>query len=262
MSTNRGRVIVVTGGASGIGAACAQVLAGEGARVVVADLNLELAQEVAQRIGGQAWQIDVAEVDSVEQAARDIEQQVGPVYGLVNSAGILQQPFEPYKLNMDTWDLVQRVDFRGTYIACLAFGRAMLARGAGSIVNISSVTGHRSAPLHSYAPAKAAVISMTQCLAAEWGPSKVRVNSVAPGYTLTPALQAAVDRGERSLDQLLLNAPMNDTVKPAQVGDAVSFLLSDRAQAITGVDLPVDCGWLAGTAWSTYGGFRSPASAL
>lgn len=258
MSSNKQGIVVVTGGASGIGAACAEVLAGEGQRVVVADINIEAAQEVAQRVGGVAWKIDVAEIQSVEEAARSIEEQLGPVNGLVNSAGILQQPFEPYSLPMDTWDLVQRIDFRGTYICCLAFGRAMLSRKHGSIVNISSVTGHRSAPLHSYAPAKAAVISMTQCLAAEWGPAKVRVNSIAPGYTLTPALQAAIDRGERKLEQLLVNAPLNDTVKPSQIGDAVSFLLSERASAITGVDLPVDCGWMAGTSWSTYGGFRMP----
>lgn len=258
MSINKQGVVVVTGGASGIGAACAEVLAGEGQRVVVADVNIEAAQEVAQRIGGAAWKIDVAEMQSVEEAARNIEEKLGPVNGLVNSAGILQQPFEPYSLPMDTWDMVQRIDFRGTYICCLAFGRAMVSRKHGSIVNISSVTGHRSAPLHSYAPAKAAVISMTQCLAAEWGPAKVRVNSIAPGYTLTPALQGAIDRGERKLEQLLVNAPLNDTVKPSQVGDAVSFLLSERAAAITGVDLPVDCGWMAGTSWSTYGGFRMP----
>jgi NAD(P)-dependent dehydrogenase (short-subunit alcohol dehydrogenase family) len=258
MFTDEGRVIVVTGGASGIGAACAEVLAKEGCRVVVADLNEPAAREVAQRIGGFAWKIDVAEIQSVEEAARGIEEEIGPVHGLVNSAGIIQPPLEPYSLPMDTWDLVQQVDFRGTYISCLAFGKAMLTRKGGSIVNISSVTGHRSVPLHSYAPAKAAVISMTQCLAAEWGPAKVRVNSVAPGYTLTPALQGAIDRGERSLDRLLVNAPLNDTVKPSQIGDAVSFLLSDRALAITGVDLPVDCGWMVGTSWSTYGGFRAP----
>jgi NAD(P)-dependent dehydrogenase (short-subunit alcohol dehydrogenase family) len=257
MSNQDSRVIVVTGGASGIGAACAELLASEGARVVVADLNMDQAGEVAQRIGGDAWSLDVGDITSVESAAIEIEQKIGPVYGLVNSAGIIQQPLRPHELDMNIFDLVQRVDFRGTYICCLAFGRAMLKRKRGSIVNISSVTGHRSVPLHSYAPAKAAVISMTQCLAAEWGPAKVRINSVAPGYTMTPALEAAIARGERSVDRLIANAPMQDTVKPSQVADAVSFLLSDRAVAITGVDLAVDCGWLAGTAWNTYGGFRS-----
>jgi NAD(P)-dependent dehydrogenase (short-subunit alcohol dehydrogenase family) len=259
MSDHQRRLVVVTGGASGIGAACAETLASEGYRVVVADLNLDLARAVAARIGGDAWLLDVGDDKSVNATALEIEEKIGPVFGLVNSAGIIQKPVDPYELDMTTWDLVQRIDFRGSYISCLAFGRAMLTRKSGAIVNISSITAQRSVPLHSYAPAKAAVVSMTQCLAAEWGPSNIRVNSVAPGYTLTPALQAAVDRGERQLDQLESSSPMRQTVKPSQVGDAVSFLLSDRASAITGVDLPVDCGWLVGTSWHTYGGFRAKA---
>jgi NAD(P)-dependent dehydrogenase (short-subunit alcohol dehydrogenase family) len=257
MGNQDGKIIVVTGGASGIGEACADMLAREGNRVVVADINAGAAREVADRIGGIAWTIDVGDIDSVQEAARGIESQIGPVYGLVNSAGIIQQPLPPHELAMDTWDLVNRIDYRGTYICCLEFGRALLSREQGNIVNIASVTAHRSVPLHAYAPAKAAVVSLTQCLAAEWGPFRVRVNSIAPGYTLTPALQAAVDRGERSLDRLVANAPLQDTVKPSQVADSVSFLLSDRASAITGIDVPVDCGWLAGSSWHTYGGLRS-----
>lgn len=258
MSDNQGRIVVVTGGASGIGAASADVLAREGWRVVVADLNLDLAREVADRIGGVAWQLDVADDESVANAAHDIEEKVGPVYGLVNSAGIIQKPLEPYQLTMQTWDKVQAVDFRGTYITCLAFARAMLGRKSGSIVNISSVAGSRSMPLHSYSPAKAAVINMTQCLAAEWGSSWIRVNSVAPGYTLTPALAGAIERGERQVDGAISNSPLRHLVKPEQIADAVFFLLSDRASAITGVDLPVDCGWLVGTTWDMYGGLRHP----
>src|SRR5690606_31781661 len=98
----------------------------------------------------------------------------------------------------------------------------MLARKQGSIVNISSVAGSRSMPLHSYAPAKAAVISMTQCLAAEWGPSGMRVNSVAPGYTLTPMLQEQIDRGLRKVDGALDNTPLQRLVKPEDVANAVS----------------------------------------
>ena len=258
MKGNQGKIVVVTGGASGIGAACAQVLSTDGYFVVVADINLDLAKQVAKRVGGVAQYLDVAELESVESAAKTIEKDLGPVYGLINSAGILQKPLAPHQLPMDIWDRVQRIDLRGTYISCLAFGRSMLDRKTGSIVNITSITAHRSVPLHSYAPAKAAVLSMTQCLAAEWGPSKVRVNSVAPGYVLTPALADAVHKGERNLELIRASAPMNDTVDPTQVGDAASFLLSDRAKAITGIDLPVDQGWLAGNGWATYGGFRSP----
>lgn len=253
------RIVVVTGGASGIGAACAETLAAEGWKVVVADLNLESARAVADRIGGVSWHLDVGSDASVADAARRIEAEVGPVYGLVNSAGIIQKPLRPHELDMDAFDRVQQIDFRGTYIACREFARAMLARQAGSIVNISSVAGSRSMPLHSYSPAKAAVINMTQCLAAEWGGSWVRVNAVAPGYTLTPALEAAIAKGERQVDGALVNSPLRQLVKPAQIADAVAFLLSDRSSAITGINLPVDCGWLAGTTWDMYGGLRQPA---
>lgn len=257
MSASTG-VAVVTGGASGIGEACAVALAAEGRRVVVVDIDIDRAKAVAARIGGVARQVDVGDEAAVEAAARAIEAEDGPVAVLVNSAGIIQRPVRPHEMPLATWDLVQRVDLRGTYVCCLAFARAMIARRAGCIVNISSVVGSRSAPLHSYAPAKAAVISMTQCLAAEWGPSGVRVNSVAPGYTMTPALRDAIDRGERRLESLTGSVALQRTVEPAQVAAAVAFLASDRADAITGVDLPVDAGWLASTSWVTYGGMRAP----
>ncbi|HWS76348.1 MAG TPA: SDR family oxidoreductase [Quisquiliibacterium sp.] len=250
-------VAVVTGGASGIGEACAQALAADGFRVVVADIDRPRAEAVAARIGGVPLYVDVGDEASVEEAAAQVEERIGAVAVLVNSAGIIQRPLRPHDMPLQAWDHVQRVDLRGTYVCCLAFGRAMLQRRAGAIVNISSVVGSRSAPLHSYAPAKAAVISMTQCLAAEWGPSGIRVNSVAPGYTLTPALKDAIDRGERKLETLTASAALQRTVEPAQVAAAVSFLASSRAAAITGVDLPVDAGWLVSTSWVTYGGLRA-----
>jgi len=253
----RPRVAVVTGGASGIGEACAQALAQDGFHVVVVDIDQARSRAVAARVGGVALLVDVSDEASVEAAAAEVEQRVGPVAVLVNSAGILQRPLRPHALPLQDWDEVQRVDLRGTYVCCLAFGRAMIARRSGAIVNISSVVGSRSAPLHSYAPAKAAVISMTQCLAAEWGPSGVRVNSVAPGYTLTPALKDAIDRGDRTLESLTSAAALQRTVDPEEVAAAVSFLASRRAGAITGVDLPVDAGWLVATSWATYGGMRA-----
>lgn len=252
----QGRIVVIAGGASGIGASCADVLAREGWKVVIADRDLPRAQQVARRVDGHAFALDVVDADGVETVAAQIERTVGPVLGLVNSAGITQSPLPPHELGVAAWDQVQAVDLRGSYVSCLAFARAMLTRRCGSIVNLSSVAGSRSMPLHSYAPAKAAVISMTQCLAAEWGPAGVRVNSVAPGYTLTPMLQDAIDRGERKVDGALCNTPLRRLVSPLEVAEAVEFLLSDRASAITGVDLPVDGGWLVGTTWDMYGGLR------
>jgi NAD(P)-dependent dehydrogenase (short-subunit alcohol dehydrogenase family) len=117
----------------------------------------------------------------------------------------------------------------------------------------------RSMPLHAYAPAKAAVIAMTECLAAEWGPARVRVNAVSPGYTRTPALQAAIDRGERDVSALERNAALGRLVEPAEIARVVAFLASSDAAAITGANIPVDCGWLVAVSWNTYGGLRRPA---
>ncbi|MBR1228975.1 SDR family oxidoreductase [Bradyrhizobium sp. AUGA SZCCT0176] len=252
----KARISVVTGGASGIGAACARELSASGDLVMVVDRDLAKAGDVAAEFGGKAYFADVGDETSVEACAEAIERECGPVDVLVNSAGIIQVPVRPHDLPMSAWDDVVRVDQRGTYVACLAFARRMIARKRGSIVNIASIAGMRSMPLHAYAPAKAAVIAITECLAAEWGPSGVRVNAVSPGYTLTPALKNAIDRGERDVSALTANAALRRLVDPSEIGRVVAFLASDAASAITGVNLPVDCGWLAGTSWSTYGGLR------
>jgi NAD(P)-dependent dehydrogenase (short-subunit alcohol dehydrogenase family) len=115
-----------------------------------------------------------------------------------------------------------------------------------------------STPMHSYTPAKAAVIAMTQTLAAEWGRAQVRVNAVSPGVTRTPALDAALKRGDRDISTVRMVAPLNRLIEPGEIGAAVCFLLSAEASAITGVNLPVDCGWLVSDGWHFYGGLREP----
>jgi len=251
-------VVVVTGGASGIGAACCSVLANAGLHVVVADVNEAAGQQVAAEVGGDFVAIDVGDAGAIDAAAEAIEARFGAVSGLVTSAGVIQPPLRPEDLGLDLWDRIVHIDQRGTYVTCLAFGRRMAARGTGgAIVNIASVAGSRSMPLHSYAPAKAAVISMTACLAAAWGRDGVRVNSVSPGYTATPGLQTEIDAGRRDVSRLTGNAPLGRLVQPAEIGQAVAFLLSPAPSAISGIDLPVDCGWLAGSTWATYGGLPS-----
>ena len=152
-------IAVVTGGASGIGAACCRELARRGARIVVLDRDLALAESVAAELGGHAVQGDVGDEGGLRRVAARIEAEIGPVGILVNSAGVLQPPLRPTELPMAVWDHVIHIDQRGTYLACVVFGAAMLTRRAGSIVNIASITGSRSVPLHAYAPAKAAVIA-------------------------------------------------------------------------------------------------------
>lgn len=250
-----GRVAVVTGGASGIGEACARDMAARGARLVIADINEALAQQVAASLKGAIHaRLDVTSVEETEALAERVERELGPVDILVASAGVLQPPSPPEELPMAIWDRVVAVDQRGVYVSNVAFGRRMARRGQGVIVNIASVTSFRSTPLHAYGPAKAAVASITAGLAAEWGRSGVRVNGIAPGYVATPALQAAIDDGKRDPAALIGNSAFGRLVAVEEIAKACSFLVSDEASGITGVTLPVDAGWLAATSWNTYGG--------
>ena len=254
-SSLEGRIAIVTGGASGIGEACARDLAARGAQVVIADIDEARAQAVAGTIpNAVAGYLDVTRPEDIETMADWVDREFGPAAILVTSAGVLQQPLPPEDLPIEVWDHVVAVDQRGVYLCCVAFGKRMALRGSGAIVNIASVAGIRSMPLHAYAPAKAAVIGMTQALAAEWGRSGVRVNAVAPGFVLTPALQAAVDAGQRDPAALTENSAMGRLVGADEIAKACSFLASDDASAITGITLPVDAGWLVAGSWHSYGG--------
>lgn len=252
------RVAVVTGGASGIGAACCRMLASRGATVVVADRDLARAEEIAREIGGRAMALDVATLDANESCAAAVEAEIGAVDIVVTCAGVIQKPLRAEELpEQDVLDVV-RIDQIGTWNSAVAFGRRMAVRGRGAIVTIASIAGERSMPLHAYSPAKAAVIEMTRCLAAEWGRSGVRVNAVSPGYTRTPALQKAIDAGERDVSLLEETSALGRMVTPEDIAEAVCFLSSDAARVITGINLPVDAGWLVAGSWASYGGLPGP----
>jgi NAD(P)-dependent dehydrogenase (short-subunit alcohol dehydrogenase family) len=247
---------VVTGGSSGIGEGCARECAARGATVAILDIN-PVGEAVAKEIGGRYFHCDVGDEAEVEAVAAAVEAAMGPARYLVNSAGILQKSaMMPEDYPQAAWDDIVRVDQKGTYLTSRAFGLRMVARRQGAIVNIASVAGMMSTPLHSYTPAKAAVIALTQTLAAEWGRAGVRVNAVSPGVTRTPALDAALERGDRSLTTLEMVAPLGRLIETSEIATAVAFLASEEAAAITGVNLPVDCGWLVSNGWHFYGGLR------
>lgn len=252
-----GQTALVTGGASGIGLACARQLAEAGAHVVVADINIQRAQEVAVTLRGEAVAIDVGDEASVQAAALAMRERIGAINILVNSAGVLQRTLPPEKLLLKEWDFVARIDLRGTYLCCALFGSDMAARGRGSIVNIASIAGMTSGPLHSYGPAKAGVISLTQSLAGEWGPRSVRVNCISPGFTQTPALDKGLSTATLSEEDLVRSSALGRLVRADEIAKTAVFLASDWASAITGVNIPVDAGFLVATPWSAYGGLRS-----
>ncbi len=251
-----GRNVLVTGGGSGIGLACARLLSACGASVAIADKNLDAAQRAAGELNALAVLMDVGEETSVDLAAADIEARLGLVDVLVNCAGVLQRTLPPGELAIKEWDFVARIDLRGTYLCCARFEARMAQQGSGVIVNIASVAGMRSGPLHSYGPAKAGVISLTECLAGEWGPKGVRVNCVSPGFTQTPALDRGFATHTLEAQALTNNAALGRLVNADEIARAVTFLASDWASAITGINLPVDAGHLVAGSWGCYGGLR------
>ncbi len=258
---SRGGVLVVTGGLSGIGAATAVAAHAKGWRVVVIDRAARADTAAPAGIAVLPESIDVTDEAAVARAADAIEARHGPVAGLVNAAGILGKMLPPQRLALADWDRDIRVDLRGTFVPCRELGARMARRRDGAIVNIASVVGVSSAPVHGYAPAKAAVINLTMTLAAEWGPSGVRVNAVSPGFTDTPALQKGVALGALDPARMAAAAPLGRLVRPQEVAAAIVWLLSDEASAVTGVNLPVDAGFLAGVGWHVYGGLRDLGAA-
>lgn len=251
-----GKTALVTGGASGIGLACAKRLAGAGARVVLADRNAALAQERAAELGGEALVLDVGDEAAVAQAAAAWRERDGAVDILINSAGVLQRTLPPGELTLKEWDFVAHIDLRGTYLCCASFGVDMARERKGCIVNIASVAGMRSGPLHAYGPAKAGVINLTENLAGEWGSCGVRVNCVSPGFTQTPALEKGFSTATLREDDLVRSSVLGRLVRADEIASAVVFLASDWASAITGVNLAVDAGYLVATPWNAYGGLR------
>ena len=252
----RGRVALITGGASGIGLATAGVLVARGWRVVIGDRDAARCDAAAATIGASSVPFDVVDETATKAAIDDIEARLGPVEALMANAGLIQGGGRPEDLGLAEFDRIIAVNVRGVYVSCLEAGQRMALRGRGGIVITGSVTAWRTAPLHAYAPSKAAVVHMAACLAAEWGRSGVRVNAVSPGYVATPPLQAAIDSGKRDPHLLTEGAALGRLVEADEIGRGVAFLLSDDAAAITGINLPIDAGWLAGANMSTYGGMR------
>jgi NAD(P)-dependent dehydrogenase (short-subunit alcohol dehydrogenase family) len=245
-------IVLVTGGSRGIGAATVTLLAGQGQRLLIVDILPEPLP------GTQAilWPapFDVASESAVMKGIADIEAAHGPITGLVNAAGVFGKMHRIEHVRMDQWDREVNIDLRGTFMVARSVGVRMAERRHGAIVNVASISGMTSGPIHAYTAAKAGVIQITQTLAAEWGRVGVRVNAVSPGFTRTAALEAGIASG--ALDKYLLAraTAMNRLVEPVEVAQAIAWLLSPMSSGVTGINLPVDAGFIAGSSWAAYGG--------
>jgi NAD(P)-dependent dehydrogenase (short-subunit alcohol dehydrogenase family) len=256
-------VAVVTGGGSGIGEAAARRLARAGYAVAVLDINGEKAEAVAAAIVAEgctarAWTVDVTDEAAVGDAGAEIQRSFGSVEILVNSGGVLQNATRILDMPIEEADRILRINYLGTLICCQVFGRMMKAEKRGNIINLASINSFRCSAQPAYAVSKTAIVMLTETLAAELGHSGVRVNAVAPGYTLTPPIQAKIDAGLRDPKVITDATALGRFVMPADVAEAILFLCSDSASVITGITLPIDAGWLAASAYHSWAAKPAP----
>ena len=260
MDSGQGRVAVIIGGGNGIGETTAGLMKDRGWRVVVADRDPEGVARVATSLGSPGYPVDITDEAGIEGLADQIEQTIGRVHALVVTAAVFQAVLSPADMSLAVWERTLNVNLTGTWLANRAFGSRMARRGQGSIVNIASIAALGSMPVHAYGTSKAAVVSLTRNLAGEWGRSGVRVNVVTPGSTLVPRVAERLRVGGRYAAHPGEFTALGRMVEPNEVAETIEFLASDRASAITGVNLVVDAGWEIAQTWAQFGGVKGPVT--
>jgi 2-deoxy-D-gluconate 3-dehydrogenase len=251
-----GRVAAITGGASGIGFASAEMLAAAGASVAIIDRNIEAAREALAKIGGDSKGIavaaDVAAEAEVDAACAAIAEKLGRIDVLVNCAGIaIRRP--AVELPLADWDKVIAVNMTGSFLFSRAAARQMIEQRekgmgeGGSIVQIASIMGFSGGGLYpniSYQTSKGAIVNMTRALAVEWAPQKIRVNAVAPTWVKTPFIAGLQDKPEL-MQRIEAVTPLGRLAEPEEIASAVLYLASPASAMVTGHTLLVDGGFLA-----------------
>lgn len=247
-----GKVAIVTGGGMGMGAATARVMAGYGARVVVADLNAEAGRSTIQSIiatGAKAHfvQCNVADEEQVKALVAETVSTFGRLDCAVNNAAITPDSLPIAEADMAAWDRVIDIDLRSVMLCMKHEIRQLLAQGGGgAIVNIGSVSSVRPQPSNSaYVAAKHGVVGLTKTGSLEYAPQGIRVNAVLPGAIDTPMLRGALDQtGYTEADFAPALSLLGRFGRPEEVGEASAWLCSDAASYITGHSLAVEAGYL------------------
>ena len=251
------KVAVITGAASGIGAASARRFAAEGASVVVSDLSEAACAGIAEELGnaGAAFVVAACDVTSradTEAVAEAARASFGRIDVLVNSAGISARTVADLPDLEDRWRRVIDVNLKGTMLMCMAAVEVMRATGGGSIVNIASIMGHVGYPLgvglsdgfSPYAQSKGGVVQLTRDLGSALGREGIRVNAVCPGFVRTPLTETLTSNNE-TYSKLLDLHPLGRIAEPEEIANAILFLASDDASFVTGANLLVDGGYTA-----------------
>ncbi len=246
MSPLGGSVAVVTGSTRGIGRAIAEELAIAGARVVLTGRDARSAESAARALGPShlGVALDVRSRDSIDAALRMVVSGLGEPSILVNNAGV-NHLAHAEDFPEAAWDEVIDVNLSGLFRCCQAFGSRMLAEGAGTIVNVASITGAAvgmpwRAP---YGASKAGVVGLTRVLAVEWARRGVRVNAVLPGPVRTPMVEQAIEDGFVDANAIVERTPAGRLAEPSDVAGAVLALVREDTGFVTGQTLVVDGGY-------------------
>jgi len=237
MNRLAGKVAIVSGASRGIGAGIAEAMAAEGADVIGCDILPFVSDQLAAtRV------LDVTNERAWLKIIDEVEAQWGPVSILVNNAGITS-PEAVHETSLDVWERVVGVDQTGVFLGMKTAIPSMRRGGGGAIVNVSSICGAAAVPgLAAYHAAKGAVLTMTKNAAVTYAPDGIRANAILPGWIATPMTAGQTD----AINDVFLGAtPLARPGTPADVAGAAVFLASDESDFITGVDLPVDGGYLA-----------------
>ncbi|NJN19634.1 MAG: 3-oxoacyl-ACP reductase FabG [Oscillochloris sp.] len=238
------KVALITGGGQGIGKITAMTFAREGAKVVIADVNMTAANaavdEITQADGqAKAVYLNVGSAESVEAAVRTAHEWGGRIDALVNNAGITRDS-RMQKMSEDQFDAVINVNLKGVWLCSKAVAPIMIAQGTGAILNAASVVGlYGNFGQTNYVAAKSGVIGMTKTWARELGPSGIRVNAIAPGFIQTDMIASVPDK---VLDSFRERTPMRRLGTPEDIANAYLFLASDEATFITATVISVDGG--------------------
>jgi len=240
-----GRVCIVTGGAQGIGAACAQRFASEQAHVIVSDVNDEEGEKCASRLGAIYVHCDVGDKQQVHALVAGVMQKFGRIDVLVNNAGIFKVA-DFLDIEEHDFDAVLRVNIKGAFLMGQAVAREMARQGSGSIINMSSVNSVLAIPnLASYNVSKGGINQLTRVMALALADKGVRVNAVAPGTIATELAAKAVLTSEEARNKVMSRTPMKRLGTPEEVADAVAWLASDASSYVTADIITIDGGRMA-----------------
>jgi NAD(P)-dependent dehydrogenase (short-subunit alcohol dehydrogenase family) len=249
----KGKVVIITGARRGMGRSHALAFAKEGARVVVSDISLEDCQKVVEEIeklGGEAIAVkcDVTKKEEVEEMVKKTIEKWGKIDILVNNAGIAD--FKPFlEMTEEDWDRTLDINLKGYFLCAQTCAKEMVKRKSGVIINIASVAmgqiGVGFPALVHYCASKGGIVAMTEALALELAPYNIRVNAISPGAIETPMIDP-LKSDPKTLEGLLARIPMHRVGKPEEVSNLVLFLASDTSSYMTGSNVVIDGGWLAG----------------